>query len=136
MTIPPKVLKDSIIVIEKFIQEIWNEEILVKKKFPSKLKLADITPIHKKLSTVLKTNYRPVSVLAVVSKVFEGFIDEQVNEYIGRYLSRYLCGYRKEYSPQTAMLFMIEKFKESRDKGGCAAAVLMDLSKAFATIGS
>jgi len=50
MTIPPKVLEDCIIVIKKFIQEIWNEEILVKNKFPRKLKLADITPIHKKLS--------------------------------------------------------------------------------------
>ena len=43
-----------------------------------------------------------------MSKVFEGFIDEQVNVYIKKYLSRYLCGYRKEYSRQTAMLFMIE----------------------------
>ena len=54
MTIPPKALKDSILVIEKFIQALWNEEILVKRKCPGKLKLADITPIHKKLSTVLR----------------------------------------------------------------------------------
>ena len=69
--------------------------------------MADVTPIHKKLPTVSKTNYRPVSILAVVSKVFEGFIDEQTNEYIEIYLSRYLCGYRKGYSPQNAMLYMI-----------------------------
>ena len=121
-------------MIDKFIQGIWNNEILVHRKFPDKLKLADITPVHKKLSTVLKTNYRPVSVLAVVSKVFERFIDNQTNDYIEKYLSRYLCGYRKGYSPQHAMLYMIEKWKESRDKGGYAAAVLMDLSKAFDTI--
>ena len=71
MNIPPKQLKDAIGVIDKFIQGIWNNEILVKRKFPNKLKVADVTPVHKKLSTVSKTNYRPVSVLAVVSKVFE-----------------------------------------------------------------
>ena len=98
MNIPPKILKDSIGVIDKFIQGIWNNEILTNKTFPRKLKLADITPIHKKLSTVSKSNYRPISVLAVVSKVFEGFIDEQTAGYIEKYLSRYLCGYRKDYS--------------------------------------
>ena len=134
MNIPPQQLKDAIGVIDKFIQGIWNNEILVNRKFPDKLKVADITPVHKKLSTVSKTNYRPVSVLAVVSKVFERFIDNQTNDYIEKYLSRYLCGYRKEYSPQHAMLYMIEKWKEIRDNGGYAAAVLMDLSKAFNTI--
>ena len=134
MNISLKQLKDAICVIDKFIQGIWNQEILVKRKFPDKLKVADVTPVHKKLSTVLKTNYRPVSVLAVVSKVFERFIDNQTNDYIEKYLSRYLCGYRKGYSPQHAMLYMIEKWREIRDKGGYAAAVLMDLSKAFDTI--
>ena len=47
MAIPPKVIKDSFIVIEKFIQSIWNEEILVEKKFPGKLKLANIRLIYK-----------------------------------------------------------------------------------------
>ena len=81
MNIPPRLLKDSIGVIDKHIQGIWNNEILGNKTFSRKLKIADITPIHKKLSTVLKTNYRPVSILAIVSKVFEGFIDEQTSEY-------------------------------------------------------
>ena len=82
MNIPPQQLKDAIGVIDRFIQGIWNNEILVNRKFPDKLKVADITPVHKKLSTVSKTNYRPVSVLAVVSKVFERFIDNQTNDYI------------------------------------------------------
>ena len=134
MNIPPKLLKESIGIIDKHIQGMWNNEILRNKNFPNKLKLADITPIHKKLSTVLKKNYRPVSVLAIVSKVFERFIDKQTNQYIEKFLSRYLCGYRKDYSPQHAMVYMIEKWKESRDKGGFAGGVLMDLSKAFDTI--
>ena len=134
MSIPPRQLKEVMSVIDKSLQCIWNGEILVNKKFPSKLKLADVSPIHKKLQTILKGNYRPVSVLAVVSKVFERIIDKQTNHYIKTYLSRYICGYRESYSPQHALLVMAERWKESRDKGGFAGGVLMDLSKAFDTI--
>ena len=59
-------------------------------------------------------------------------MNKQTNTQEGTYPDIFVV--RKEYSPQTAMLFMIEKFKESRDKGGSAAAVLMDISKAFDTI--
>ena len=81
MNIPPKQLKEVMNIIDKPLQGIWNSEILVNKKFPSKLKLADISPIHKKLQTVLKSNYRPVSVLPVVSKIFERIMDKQTNDY-------------------------------------------------------
>ena len=47
MNIPPKQLKEVQGVIGKFLQGIWNEEILGQRKFPSKLKLADVSPIHK-----------------------------------------------------------------------------------------
>lgn len=46
----------------------------------------------------------------------------------------YLCGYRKGFSTQTALSIFVEKWKEILDKEGYAAAMLMDLSKAFDTI--
>ena len=51
--------------------QIWIVQIVENKDFPAELKLADITPIHKKLESVLKENYRPVSVLRTISKIFE-----------------------------------------------------------------
>ena len=63
MNIPPKQLKDVIDIIDKPLRNIWNEEILVKLKFPSRLKYADISPIHKKLESTNKKNFRPASVL-------------------------------------------------------------------------
>ena len=50
--------------------KIWNTEVVEDSKFPYELKLADITPIFRKLETVLEKNYRPVSILPVVSKNF------------------------------------------------------------------
>jgi hypothetical protein len=62
-------------------------------------------------------------------------MDEQTDAFIDEKLSKYVCGYRKGgYSPELALTHMIEKMKESRDKGNHAGAILMDLSKAFDTI--
>ena len=50
--------------------KIWNNEIVRNKIFPKNLKVADITPIFKKEDSTLAKNYRPVSVLPVISKIF------------------------------------------------------------------
>ena len=134
MGISAKQLKDVMYIIDKPLLDIWDLEILGKKKYPSKLKLADLSPIHKKLQTVMKGNYRPISLLPVVSKIFERIMDKQIDEYISKYLSDYLCGYRKDYNAQYALLVMIERWKNAWDKGNIAAGLLMDLSKAFDTI--
>ena len=135
MNIPTKMLKQMTEVIVEPLVLIWNDEIIKNKKFPSKLKCADITPIFKKLDSTFRENYRPVSVLPVVSKIFERLMQSQMKDYIDKHLSPFLCGYRKGFNAQYALMSMIEKWKTWLDKsGGLAGAVLMDLSKAFDTI--
>ena len=70
MNIPTKQLKQVGDIICEPLMKIWNEEFIQNKKFPTKLKLADVTPIFKKLQNIFLENYRPVSVLPVVSKMF------------------------------------------------------------------
>ena len=53
------------------LNDIWNNEIITQKCFPNNLKLADVTPVFKKEDASLLKNYRPVSVLPVVSKTYE-----------------------------------------------------------------
>ena len=71
MNIPAKRLKQVGDVVAGTLAQIWNEEIIKNKKFAVQLKVADITPLHKKLETIYKENYRPVSLLPLVSKIFE-----------------------------------------------------------------
>ena len=52
------------------LTNIWNEEILLNKNFLENLKLADVTAIFKKKDKTFVDNYRPVSVLPTVSKIF------------------------------------------------------------------
>jgi hypothetical protein len=103
MNIPTNRLKDVQDIIVEPLTVIWNEEIIENKKFPSKLKLADITPIFKKLDSILRENYRPVSILPVVSKIYERLMQTQMKGYIEKHLSPYLCGYRKGFNAQYAL---------------------------------
>ena len=79
------------------------------KEFPDELKLADLTPIYKKDDPNKSKNYRPVSVLPVVSKVFEKIMHDQISQYINSFLTPYLCGYKNVFSTQEALLPLIEK---------------------------
>ena len=132
--IPTKLLIEMRHMVSQPLADVWNNELLKDKIFSSKLKLGDISAVFKALEKTTKTNYRPITVLVVVSKVFEKIMDQQTNSYIEKFLSKYLCGYRKNFNCETALVPMIEKWKMARDKGENAGGVLMDLSKAFDTI--
>ena len=111
--ISAKQLKEVEEIIVGHLMKIWNKEIIENKKFPFKLKYADITPIFKKLESVTKEIYRPVSILSVVSKVFERIMQNQMRVYVEKYLSPFLCDFRKGYNTQYAVTAMIEKWKST-----------------------
>ena len=75
--------------------EISHVEIVQHKKYPGNLKLADISPIYKKLKKSLVDNYRPVSILPTVSKTFERLMQKQMKDFVDNLLSSFLCDYRK-----------------------------------------
>ena len=54
--------------------------LIIKGLFPDSLKIANITPAHKKDELTDKENYRPVSVLLLLSKVFERLFHDQLGE--------------------------------------------------------
>ena len=94
--------------------------------FPSILKYANITPSFKKLERLLKINYRPVSILPTLSKIYEKVIYQQIYEYFDKLFSK-----RKGQSTQHCLLFMLESLKKTLDKGLSTGILLTDLSKAF-----
>ena len=76
---------------------------------------------------------RTVSILPVISKIFEKFgkLCKQLTIFIDPLLSKYQCGFRKGFSAQHCLLAMLEKWKNAVDKGKVFGALLTDLSKAF-----
>ena len=63
--------------------------------FPSPLKQANITPVFKKEERECKSNYRPVSILSDVSKIFERIIFRQISNYMDSFFSKHQCGLGK-----------------------------------------
>ena len=128
--IPAKLLKTCCDIVLPYITEIYNASSL-NKGFPNPLKEAIVTPIHKKGERSLKDNYRPVSILPTISKVFENSMYEQIYFYFQKYFSPSLCGFRKGYNAQHCLIILIENWKAAIDNSKNAGAVLTDLSKAF-----
>ena len=85
------------------MSKIWCEAVL-NSNFPNNLKLADITATFKAIDATCDENYRPISVLPVVSKLFERIMQNKLFPYFEDFLSPFLCGYRKGYSTQYELL--------------------------------
>ena len=99
--------------------------------FPESLKEANITSIFKKDGPLDKSNYRPVSILPLISKVYERLIYNQLPEYTERFLSHILCGLRKVHSTQHTLSKLFQSWQKELDNGDFVGTILMDLSKAY-----
>ena len=128
--IPIKLLMDTCDISSSYITTIYNNSI-TNPCYPSPLKWGDITPVHKKDDRSLKSNYRPISILPSVSKIFERIIHDHILIFVEQYLSPYLCGFRKGYSTQYCLIIVLERWKKALDNRKIAGALLADLSKAF-----
>ena len=71
--------------------------------FPDSLKLANVALVFKKENPFDKSNDRPVSILPLLSKVYEKVIYNQLSHYSERFLNNILCGFRKARSTQHAL---------------------------------
>ena len=100
-------------------------------EFPDKLKHRDVIPVHEKNEKFNKRNYRLVSILTNISKIYEKLLYNQLSKYFDSLLATNQCGFQKGFSSQYCLLVMLEKFKEAIDRGNQLRALLTDVSKAF-----
>ena len=109
---------------------------LITGKIPQDLKAARVTPLYKKNSTTEAGNYRPVSILSIISKVLEKVVLQQVDGYIkdNNLLFEHQSGFRSSYSTETCLIHLMDWIKSEGDKGNYTGMVLLDLQKAFDTV--
>lgn len=127
-----KTVKDALIKpITIIINQMINTGI-----FPDKLKIAKITPIFKKEDKTLFTNYRPISLLPAISKIFEKVLFKQLYDFFQSkklfYNAQY--GFRTEHSTEFAALELIDRVIIEMDKTNTPINIFLDLSKAFDTL--
>ena len=103
---------------------------------PTELKLAIVTPIFKANDPKLVSNYRPVSVLPMFSKIYERIMYNRLIDYLNKYdiLCKNQFGFRNKYSTYMALILLMDKVTEAIDRGEYVLGIFIDFSKAFDTI--
>ena len=122
--IPTKLLVENSDIFSPFITDLYNKS-QTKSEFPPSLKLAELTPVHKKDERTVNENYRPVSILPPISKIFEKNMFDQIEHKSKN--TPFLFGFRKGFSTQHCLIVMLEKWKKAIDEGKLAGALLTDL---------
>ena len=76
-------------------------------------------------------NYRPVSILRNLLRIYERYLYDEMYEYFKHILSKWQCGFHKGFSTQNCLLVMTEKWQKCLGKGDVNGAILADLLKVF-----
>ena len=104
--------------------------------FLSGLKRANVVPLFKSGEDFVFTNYRPVSILLVFSKLIEGLMYNRLFDFINtnRLLYKYQFGFQEEKSTCMALITLIDKISAALDNGEIVVGLFLDFSKAFDTV--
>ena len=130
-----KILKDAKEVISPILAKVINLGYQ-EATFPDCMKIATIKALHKKEDSDNISNYRPISILPTLSKVFERAATDQLVEHLEKnnLLSKHQHAYRKGHSTQTCLVEVINYLYKLFDHKKYAAVISLDLSKAFDSI--
>ena len=125
-------LIDGARILAKPISELCNLS-MASGSFPDACKIAKVKSLFKKGSKTDPSNYRPISLLPLLSKVFEKVFLDQTEEFLSlnKILYDYQSGFRKNHSTDTCLSFLNDKILKGFDDGLVTGMTLIDLQKAF-----
>ncbi|KAK3098177.1 hypothetical protein FSP39_016896 [Pinctada imbricata] len=125
----PRLLKLTAPVISKCVAHMINQSI-TRGFFPDELKIAKVIPIYKKGDP---GNYRPISTLPTLSKIYERHVASQIHNYLSAFELLHVeqSGFRQFHSCQTALTKLVDTWLEEMDNGNITGVSFLDFRKAF-----
>ena len=104
--------------------------------FPDDFKCARVTPLFKQGERTDVNNYRPISVISIIAKVFERIVYDQLYSFLANeeIITNQQSGFRSLHSTVTALLEATDSWALDIDRGNVNAVVFLDLKKAFDTV--
>ena len=134
-SIPNFMFKHVASEISPLLSDLINESF-AKGSFPDVLKIARVIPIFKAGQKDVISNYRPISTLPFLTKIFERVVSVRLTNFFLRFgiLSEQQFGFRKGRSTVDAVLRYTDEVYEALNYGQSVVSVLLDLSKAFDTV--
>ena len=128
-------IRDSLPVTAFYITVIVNTSI-VTGLYATLWKHAIVVPVFKSGDFDEPSNFRPISILPILSKILERIVADQLMEHLetNQLISNTQHGFRSKLSTETALLAITEKIYENIDKNKISLLSLLDLSKAFDSV--
>ena len=128
-------LRDGAEILSRPISEICNLSIS-RGVSPDACKVAKLKPIYKKGKKTDPSNYRPISLLPIISKVIEWIVHDQTNTFLSEnnIWYNFQSVFRPNHSTNLCLAHLPDKILKGFDEGLLTGMVLVDLQKAFDTI--
>ena len=122
-------------LVAKPLMLIFNKAI-TSGQYPDALKIAKVIPLFKKGDNTLITNYRPISLLSLLNKIFEKLLYRRLYKFLHKHnvLYKYQFGFRKGYSTTMALIEILNNIKIAIDNNKFVCGIFLDLTKAFDTV--
>ena len=132
---PAKVIKYVEEIVSPVLTSIVNSS-LVNGRFPDKLKIARVVPVYKGGSSDLVDNFRPISILPLLSKIYEKLVKIQLLSFLSKYkiLSDSQYGFREGFSTTHAILDHLQFIYDGLDNNFTVLSFYLDFSKAFDSV--
>ena len=133
--LPGKFLNVSAQIVAEPISKLFNLSIRTG-KYPDVLKIAKVLPIYKKGEHTDLNNYRPISILTHLNKIFETIISNQMKTFLNKHniFYKYQYGFRENHSTDHALIEIVDGIKLAIDGSKLAGGIFVDLKKAFDTV--
>lgn len=133
--IPAKIWKELKFSHCKLLTEQFNK-IIREGNYPNILKLAKVIPIYKKGDKTDANNYRPISLLPTLNKLFERIIYDQLYSFLERnnVLDQHQYGFRANRSTQDAVGMLLSRASKLVDRKRKVAIIFLDIAKAFDSV--
>ena len=129
-------------LLKQFTDELISPLVAIINKslkegiFPNILKFASVCPIYKKSDRTKCVNYRPISLLSNLSKIFEKTMYSRIELFLSEFdiIYKLQFGFRKMHSTEHALLSIVEEIRKNLNNGKFSCGAFIDLEKAFDTV--
>lgn len=133
--LPATIIQNNFHVFSKIFAELFNK-MLRKGEYPDCLKVARVVPVFKSGDASDPCNYRPISTLSVVNKIFERLLVNRLVNFLNKFnvLYKFQYGFRKGCGTSTAITELVDLLLDKIDNKCIVGGLFIDLKKAFDTL--
>ena len=133
--IPVRIIKESKFLISDYLENSFNESLKTG-SYPDVLKIATVIPLHKGGSTLELGNYRPISILSPINKVFETILHKRLTKFWEKLnlFPEFQFGFRTKHSTNHAITCVYETILKEQDNQKSVCGIFLDFAKAFGCV--